>query len=121
VGNRFAAGHKAIAECDVCAFRYKLHQLRKLIIKTKETDIKACPTCWVPDQPQLKLGMYPVDDPQALRSPRPDLSLNMNSTGSRDIQWGWAPVGGASGFDAALTPNYLVAVASVGIVTVTTT
>lgn len=120
MSNRFAAGYKAIAECDICAFRYKLHQLRKLIIKTKVTDIKACPTCWVPDQPQLLLGMYPVDDPQALRSPRPDLSLNRNSRGSRDIQWGWAPVGGGRSFDDPLTPNNLVATTSVGTVTVTT-
>jgi len=120
VGNRFAAGYKAIAECDVCAFRYKLHQLRKLIVKTQVTDIKACPTCWVPDQPQLLLGMFPVDDPQALRSPRPDLSLNTNSTGSRDIQWGWNPVGGSRGFDDPLTPNYLVTAGQIGTVTVTT-
>jgi len=120
VGNRFAAGYKAIAECDVCAFRYKLHQLRKLIVKTQVTEIKACPTCWVPDQPQLLLGMFPVDDPQALRSPRPDLSLNTNSTGSRDIQWGWNPVGGSRGFDDPLTPNYLVTAGQIGTVTVTT-
>ena len=129
MGNRFAAGYKAIAECDICAFRYKLHQLRKLIIKTKVTDIKACPTCWVPDQPQLQLGMFPVDDPQALRSPRPDLSYYQSgpsadgypSMGSRDIQWGWNPVGGARDFDNALTPNYLVAIGQIGTVTVTTT
>lgn len=124
MGNRFAAGYKAIAECDICAFRYKLHQLRKLIIKTKVTDIKACPTCWVPDQPQLQLGMFPVDDPQALRSPRPDLSYYQsgdNGQGSRIIQWGWNPVGGSRGFDDQLTPNNLVLLGQIGIVTVTTT
>jgi hypothetical protein len=41
--------------------------------------------------------------------------------GSRDIQWGWAPVGGSRNFDAVLTPNYLVATAFVGTVTVTVT
>jgi hypothetical protein len=39
--------------------------------------------------------------------------------GSRDIQWGWYPIGGAGGFDAVLTPNYLVGTTSVGTVTVT--
>jgi hypothetical protein len=39
--------------------------------------------------------------------------------GSRDIQWGWSPVGGARNFDNELTPNYLVATTSVGTVTVT--
>ena len=38
--------------------------------------------------------------------------------GSRDIQWGWNPVGGSSYFDADLTPNYLVGTTSVGTVTV---
>ena len=87
-----------------------------------------CPACWDPDQPQLKVGMFPVFDPQALRNPRPDTSyyqsglnaLQLPSDGSRIFQWGWAPVGGASQFDSVLTPNYLVAKASVGTVTITT-
>jgi hypothetical protein len=69
---RFASGKNAIAECDICGFRYKLVRLRKLIKKGITTNIKACPTCWDPDHPQLELGMYPVDDPQAIRDPRPD-------------------------------------------------
>jgi len=72
MGNRFASGKIAISECDVCGFRYQLKQLRQLVIKTKNVNILACPECWNPDQPQLQLGMYPVDDPQALRNPRPD-------------------------------------------------
>jgi hypothetical protein len=136
MGNRFASGKHAIAECDRCGFRYKLKDLKKLIIKTKQVSIKVCTTCWEPDQPQLQLGMYPVDDPQALREPRPDVSyrqagytglqLTVNtdfgdpSGGSRVFQWGWAPVGGASGFDAVLTPNYLVMAAQVGTVTIST-
>lgn len=99
--NRFARGKRAIAECDICGQRFKLRQLKRLTIKTKNTNILACPECWNPDHPQLQLGMYPVDDPQALRNPRPDNSyyqsgLNVNgypSDGSRVIQWGWGPVG----------------------------
>ena len=41
--------------------------------------------------------------------------------GSRQIQWGWAPVGGASSFDTVLTPNYLIAIGQVGTVTISTT
>jgi hypothetical protein len=41
--------------------------------------------------------------------------------GSRVFQWGWNPVGGASGFDTALTPNDLIAAGQVGTVTVTIT
>ena len=72
--NKFASGKWAIAECDRCGQRYMLKQLKKLVIKTKQVNIKVCPECWEPDQPQLQLGMYPVDDPQAVRNPRPDLS-----------------------------------------------
>jgi hypothetical protein len=129
MGNRFASGKRAIAECDRCGFRFKLKDLKKLVIKTKLVNIKVCPQCWTPDQPQLQLGMYPVEDPQALREPRKDLSyyqsgLNVGgypSEGSRIFQWGWNPVGGSRGFDDPLTPNYLVATTYVGTVTVTTT
>ena len=120
MGNRFASGKNAISECDRCGQRFKLKVLRTEIIKTKNYNLLVCPPCWDPDHPQLQLGMYPVDDPQALRNPRPDLSLNRNSRGSRDIQWGWAPVGGSREFDDPLTPNNLVATTSVGTVTVTT-
>ena len=128
MATRFASGKYAIAECDRCGQRYKLKQLKKLVIKTKQVNLLVCPECWEPDQPQLQLGMYPVFDPQALRNPRPDVSyyqsgLNTEAIpdeGSRVFQWGWAPVGGARGFDAALTPNYLVMAAQVGTVTVTT-
>jgi hypothetical protein len=126
MGNRFASGKNAISECDRCGQRFKLKLLKREIIKTKNYDLLVCPECWDPDQPQLQLGMYPVDDPQGLRNPRPDRSyvtsgLNANgnlSGGSRDIQWGWNPVGGASSFDTVLTPNYLVSVARVGTVTI---
>ena len=127
--NRFASGKYSIAECDRCGQRYKLQELRKQVLKTKIYNIKVCQSCWDPDQPQLQLGMYPVSDPQAVREPRPDTTYYTagvntagNSTGgSRDIQWGWNPVGGSSSFDAALTPNYLVATTFVGTVTVSVT
>ena len=139
--NQFASGKHAIAQCDRCNFRYKLKVLKTQTVKTKPYKIKVCPTCWDPDQPQLQLGMYPVNDPQAVREPRPDTSyllsgnsgLNINLTGvgpngfgtpeggSRVFQWGWNPVGGSSFFDAALTPNNLVLSVQIGTVTVTTT
>lgn len=72
--NRFASGQKAISECDVCGFRYRLRDLQALIIKGKNTNILACTECWNPDHPQLHLGEYPVSDPQAIRNPRPDFT-----------------------------------------------
>jgi len=126
MANRFASGKRAIAMCDRCGEQYQLKKLKTEIIKTKRYQILVCPECWDPDQPQLQLGMFPVDDPQALRNPRRDTTyvtsgLNANgnlSGGSRDIQWGWAPVGGGTFFDTALTPNYLVATTFVGTVSV---
>lgn len=129
MGNRYASGKWAIAICDRCGFRFKLKQLKEEIIKTKRYNLLVCQECWDPDHPQLQLGMYPVDDPQALRNPRNDstyIIAGVNTAGnrtggSRDIQWGWNPVGGASFFDAGLTPNYLVVSAEIGTVTVSTT
>jgi len=126
MSNRFAAGHKAIAMCDRCGQQYKLKLLRTEVIKQRRYELLVCPECWDPDQPQLMLGTFPIDDPQALRNPRRDTTyvtsgLNDDgnlSGGSRDIQWGWNPVGGASFFDVALTTNYLVATAFVGTVSV---
>ena len=140
--NRFASGKFAIAECDRCAQRYMLKQLKIQIVKTRPFKIKVCPTCWDPDQPQLQLGMYPVNDPQAVEGPRPDVSYQVSGTsglqisnvntptilgigtsegGSRIFQWGWAPVGGARADDAGLTPNNLVLGITLGTVTVVTT
>ena len=128
MANRFASGKNAIAICDRCGFRFKLTELKKEIIKTKTYNALVCPTCWDPDQPQLQLGMYPVDDPQALRNPRRDttyVTAGVNAAGnptggSREIQWGWNPVGGSKFFDDGLTPNYLVCQTEVGTVTVVT-
>jgi hypothetical protein len=129
VPNRFASGKIAISQCDRCGQRFKLKTLRTEIVKTKKYELMVCPACWDPDQPQLQLGMYPVDDPQALRNPRPDNTylqsgLNNNnqpSGGSRVIQWGWAPVGGSRANDDFLTPNNLVINVEVGTVTITVT
>jgi hypothetical protein len=129
VPNRFASGKIAISQCDRCGFRFKLKTLRTEIVKTKKYELMVCPVCWDPDQPQLQLGMYPIDDPQALRNPRPDNTyrqsgLNTNnepSGGSRVFQWGWAPVGGARADDNLLTPNNLVIDVEVGTVTITVT
>ena len=68
---RFASSQKAIAECDVCGWRYKLRELRNLIVRGSDTNIKACPECWEADHPQNELGKYPVHDPQAIQTPRP--------------------------------------------------
>jgi hypothetical protein len=140
MASKFSSGKFAIAQCDRCNFRFKLSQLRRLVIKTKNVNILVCQECWEPDQPQLQLGMYPVNDPQAVRDPRPDLgyyqsglnglqltettNTNPNATGvplegSRIIYWGWAPVGYNDPFNLEI--NTLVGQGQLGTVTVTTT
>ncbi len=137
--SKYASGKNSISECDRCGFRFMLKVLKTLTIKTKNVKIKVCPTCWEPDQPQLSLGLYPINDPQAVREPRPDKSYwqsgftgiqtQFNSGpaptqdgypggGSRIVQWGWAPIGGARSDDSGLTPNNLVAQTTVANVTI---
>ena len=124
--NRFASGKIAIAECDRCGQQFKLKQLKTEIIKQRKYQLLVCPECWDPDHPKLMLGTFPVEDPQALRNPRKDTTyvtsgVNVNgytSGGSRDIQWGWNPVGGSRLNDVGLTPNYLALAAQVGTVTI---
>jgi hypothetical protein len=129
MGNRYAAGKRAISECDRCGQRFQLKVLKTEIIKTKKYDLLVCPECWDPDHPQLQLGMWPVDDPQALRNPRPDRSYVVSGLladgesggGSRIFQWGWNPVGGSRANDAGLTPNNLVLAVELGTVSIVTT
>lgn len=129
MANKFASGKNAIAECDRCGQRFKLKELKKLVVKTKQINYLVCSACWDPDHPQLQLGMYPVSDPQGLRDPRPDRSYvssgllvsGYQGEGSRNIQWGWNPVGGSREFDSVLTLNYLVSQSAVGQVTIVLT
>jgi hypothetical protein len=129
MGNRFASAKNSIAMCDRCGFQFKLTNLRREIVKTKTFNTLVCPDCFDPDQPQLQLGMYPVDDPQAVRNPRRDTTYveagvnaqGFTTGGSRDIQWGYNPVGGSRFFDDPLTPNDLVLTMVVGQVTISVT
>jgi hypothetical protein len=146
--SKYSSGKNAISECDRCGFRYKLKELRRLIIKTKNVNILVCGNCWEPDQPQLSLGLYPVSDPQAVRNPRPDLSYyaagstglqieeltsptpaqladplanGIQSIGSRITQWGWGPVGLNNVLNLPNVNNDLISVGAVGTVTIVVT
>jgi hypothetical protein len=111
MSNRYASGKKAIAMCDRCGQQFLLKTLKTEIIKQRKYQLLVCHECWDPDQPQLMLGTFPVEDPQALRNPRRDTTYvtagvnglqlypvnspegGVPTGGSRDIQWGWSPVG----------------------------
>jgi len=74
MSGRFASNKRAIAECDVCGFRYKLKELRSLTDNRRRTSVKACPECWNAEHPQAELGRYRIEDAQAVRDPRPDFA-----------------------------------------------
>jgi NAD-dependent SIR2 family protein deacetylase len=101
MGNRFTTGKIAIAECDRCGQQYKLKELKPLTIRTKITNILVCEECWEPDHPQNMQGMYPVDDPQAVRNPRPDFNTYPQSRALLI----YSPSVGAAGYIGTVTIN----------------
>ena len=114
MGTKFASGKKAFGFCDLCGFRYKLKQLKSLVRKGVDTNIKACPSCWNGDHPQNKLGEFPVYDPQALRDPRPDQGLEA----SRKLRQSRFDPVGFDGTAFGILDNVLVLKLEVGTVTV---
>lgn len=93
---KYARGRRAFAFCDTCNFRYDLADLKVQIVAGRPTNIKNCPYCLDKDQPQYFLGRVPINDPQALRNPRPDTA----QTVSREL-WGWNPVGNGAVYGAS--------------------
>lgn len=85
---KFALGKRAFGFCDQCGFRYDLAELKPQVIKGLPTNLLVCEECNDQDHPQYFLGMVPINDPQALRNPRPDTSED-----EANILWGWDPVG----------------------------
>lgn len=85
---KYAKGKLAFGFCDTCGQRYDLKELKVQVVAGRNTNIKNCIHCLDKDQPQYFLGRVPINDPQALRSPRPDTA----QTVSREL-WGWDPVG----------------------------
>ena len=84
----YAKGKLAFGFCDTCGQRYNLNELKVQIVAGRSTNIKNCPDCLDKDQPQYFLGRVPINDPQALRNPRPDTSQEESR-----VLWGWNPVG----------------------------
>ncbi len=91
MGDTFARGRYALGTCDMCAGVYLLSELRPEIYNLRPTGFLVCEECWDLDNPQLQLGRFPINDPQALRNARVDTNLIQ----SREL-WGWSPVGNQS-------------------------
>jgi len=72
----FASGKHAFGFCDLTGFRYPLKDLVPQIVNGRPTGLLVGKDVNSPDQPQLKLGRIRMDDPQALRNPRPDQGLD---------------------------------------------
>lgn len=118
-GSLFASGKKSIGFCDRCGRKVPYKELKPQVINQIVTDIRVCSPCMDKDQPQWRIGRLRITDPQALREARPDPNL----VASRDIQWGFNPVGMNNTnplFEPATTPNNLVAIGAIGAVSVVT-
>lgn len=85
---KYAKGKYAFGMCDTCGQRYDLADLKPQIVAGRMTNTKNCVNCLDKDHPQYFIGRVPVNDPQALRNPRPDVAQDE----SRQL-WGWNPVG----------------------------
>lgn len=81
----FAKGKNALGICDTCGLTYKLSTLKPTMVRMRPTGLRVCPTCFDPDHPQNRQGLKPINDPQALRNPRPDTGAEA----SREIEGDW--------------------------------
>lgn len=68
----FATGKHALAMCDRCGLQVSYIELKTQIINLKPTGLRVCAECLDQDHPQYQVGLWPVNDPQALENPRPD-------------------------------------------------
>jgi hypothetical protein len=81
----------ALGLCDRCGFSYLLSQLHEEFYDMRPNGLLVCKPCLDQDQPQLQLGRFPIDDPQSLLDPRPDVGVQGSTT-----YFGWLPVGNSA-------------------------
>ena len=87
----FASGKHAFGFCDRTGFRYKLKDLVPQIEAGRPNGMLVGRDVLDKDNPQWRLGMINMSDPQALRDPRPDGGYNQ----SRELS-AFDPVGGGN-------------------------
>ncbi len=71
----YARGKYAFGYCDRTGFRYPLADLVPEFSNGVKTGFLVGRDVVDPDQPQNFLGRVKINDPQSLRNPRPDTSL----------------------------------------------
>jgi hypothetical protein len=71
----YARGKYAFGYCDKTGFRYPLSDLVPEFNNGVKTGFLVGRDVVDPDQPQNFLGRIKINDPQSLRNPRPDTSL----------------------------------------------
>lgn len=86
----FAAGKRSIAICDRCGMKCAYNSLKEQVVNQANTGLMVCPSCLDPDHPQYQVGRVSKDDPQALKNPRPEITIDE----SRGL-FGWNPVLGS--------------------------
>lgn len=64
----------AVGDCDRCGLTFPLRKLKNLTIRFKKTNLRVCSECFESDHSQYRAGTMKVFDPQAIRSPRPELN-----------------------------------------------
>ena len=82
----YARGSKAFGYCDRTGFRYPLKDLIPEVQNGVRTGLLVGKDVADGDHPQNFVGRLRVSDPQSLRDPRPDNSV--------DSAFGYNPVGG---------------------------
>jgi hypothetical protein len=75
MSTRFASGKHAFGFCERCGFRAPLNEMKAESVRGRAKSNRVCSSCYDPDHPQNFQGMVPIDDPQALRRPAPDVGL----------------------------------------------
>jgi|TARA_R100000426_G_scaffold27203_3_gene22858 hypothetical protein len=113
MSNPYARGKYAYGYCDRTGFRYPLKDLVFEIQNGVRTGLRVGRDVVDPDQPQNFLGRIRIFDPQSLRDPRPDRSLQE----SRGF-FNWPTVG--DGGDPPDGTGSMKLTVSLGSVTVTT-
>ncbi len=98
----FAKGKYAFGFCDRTGFRYPLKDLVTEFRNDVPTGFKVGRDMVDEQHPQDDLGRTPIDDPQALRNPRPDRSV--------DSLFGFNPVGNSAQYLRAEIGQFFVVI-----------